>query len=142
MVHLVLDDELCFILRWTNSAPLPCGSCAPSFSSLGSCTSLRCAFVCAVLCSWSCLGHPQPPDRSQHGCTVGVNRDPPVWPSTQAGWWKNQSASPTYVGDELRFQGDVDYRRVFLHPSSTCSCSRSGRLRDHVTERSHPPLQS
>ena len=26
---------------------------------------------------WSCLGHPQPPDRSQHGCTVGVNRDPP-----------------------------------------------------------------
>ena len=76
------------------------------------------------------------------GVLWGVNRDPPVWPSTQAGWWKNQSASPTYVGDELRFQGHVDYRRVFLHPSSTCSCSRSGRLRDHVTERSHPPLQS
>ena len=64
--------------------------------ALSSC--LRYAFVCAVLCSWSCLGHPQPPDRSQHGCTVGVNRDPPVWPSTQAGWWRNQSASPTYVG--------------------------------------------
>ena len=32
------------------------------------------------------IGHPQPPDRSQHGCTVGVNRDPPVWPFTQAGW--------------------------------------------------------
>ena len=31
------------------------------------------------------IGHPQPPDRSQHGCFVGVNRDPPVWPSIQAG---------------------------------------------------------
>ena len=31
------------------------------------------------------IGHPQPPDRSQHGCTVGVNRDPPVWLSIQAG---------------------------------------------------------
>ena len=59
---------------------------------------LSCALTCAALGSWSCLGHPQPPDRSQHGCTVGVNRDPPVWPSTQAGWWRNQSASPTYVG--------------------------------------------
>ena len=71
--------------------------------------------VCAALGSWSCLGHPQPPDRSQHGCTVGVNRDPPVWPSTQAGWWRNQSASPTYVGRVLRFEGDVDNRRVQLH---------------------------
>ena len=44
------------------------------------------------------LGHPQPPDRCQHGCTVDVNRDPPVWPSTQAGWWRYQSASLTYVG--------------------------------------------
>ena len=25
--------------------------------------------------------------RSQHGCTVGVDRDPPVWCSTQEGWW-------------------------------------------------------
>ena len=92
MIHLVLDDELCFILRWTNSAPLPCGSCAPSFVSLGSCTSLgsvlilvlrvrlRCVPHLSVLCSgsWSCLGHPQPPWRTRHGCTVGVNRDPPV----------------------------------------------------------------
>ena len=57
-------------------------------ASLGSYTS----------CLWCCLGHPQPPDRSQHGCTVGVNRDPPVWLSTQAGWWRSQSASPTYDG--------------------------------------------
>ena len=92
VIHLVLDDELCFILRWTNSAPLPCGSCAPSFVSLGSCTSLgsvlvlalrvrlRCAPHLSVLCSgsWSCLGHPQPPWRTRHACTVGVNRDPPV----------------------------------------------------------------
>ena len=71
---------------------LPCGSCAPSFVSLGSCTSLgsvlvlvvrvrlRCVPHLSVLCSssWSCLGHPQPPWRTRHGCTVGVNRDPPV----------------------------------------------------------------
>ena len=31
-----------------------------------------------------------------HGCTVGIDRDPPVWPSTQAGWWRYQSAS-SYV---------------------------------------------
>ena len=92
MIHLLLDDELCFILRWTNSAPLPCGSCAPSFVSLGFCTSLgsvlvlplrvrlRCVPHLSVLCSgsWSCLGHPQPPWRTRHGCTVGVNRDLPV----------------------------------------------------------------
>ena len=69
MIHLVLDDELCFILRWTNTAPLPCGSCAPSFVSLGSVlvlvvrVRLRCVPHLSVLCSgsWSCLGHPQPP---------------------------------------------------------------------------------
>ena len=128
MIHLVLDDELCFILRWTNSAPLPCGSCAPSFVSLGSCTSLgsvlilvlrvrlRCVPHLSVLCSgsWSCLGHPQPPWRTRHGCTVGVNWDPPVCSRCQAVWHRSQSASPTYVGDELRFRGDVDYRRDIL----------------------------
>ena len=41
---------------------------------------LRCVPHLSVLCSgsWSCLGHPQPPRRTRHGCTVGVNRDPPV----------------------------------------------------------------
>ena len=23
-----------------------------------------------------------------HGCTVGIDRDPPEWPSTQAAWWR------------------------------------------------------
>ena len=40
--------------------------------------------------------YPQPPLRRGHGCTVGIDRDPPVWPSTQAGWWRYQSAS-SYV---------------------------------------------
>ena len=31
--------------------------------------------VCAVLVV---VTHPQPPERSQHECTVGVDRDPPV----------------------------------------------------------------
>ena len=26
-----------------------------------------------------CAGLPQPPDRSPHGCTVGIDRDPSVW---------------------------------------------------------------
>ena len=46
---------------------------------------------------WSHLAsYPQPPLRRGHGCTVGIDRDPPVWPSTQAGWWRYQSAS-SYV---------------------------------------------
>ena len=32
----------------------------------------------ACVRAWSWLSHPRPPDRSQHGCTVGVDRDPPV----------------------------------------------------------------
>ena len=125
-----------------------CGSRAPSFVSLGSCISLgsvlilvlrvrlRCVPHLSVLRSgsWNCLGHPQPPWRTRHGCTVGENGKHPCAPDAQAVWHRSQSASPTYVGDELRFQGDVVYRRVILHPSSTCSWLRSGRLRDHVTE--------
>ena len=43
-------------------------------------SSALCSTHLSVLCSgsWSCLGHPQPPWRTRHGCTVGVNRDPPV----------------------------------------------------------------
>ena len=36
----------------------------------------RLCVTCA--CAWSWLSHPRPPDRSQHGCTVGVDLDPPV----------------------------------------------------------------
>ena len=50
--------------------------------------------MCAL---WSHMSsYPQPPLRRGHGCTVGIDRDPPVWPSTQAGWWRYQSAS-SYV---------------------------------------------
>ena len=50
--------------------------------------------MCAL---WSHLAsYPQPPLRRGHGCPVGIDRDPPVWPSTQAGWWRYQSAS-SYV---------------------------------------------
>ena len=31
------------------------------------------------------------------------------------------------LDDVLRFRGDEEYRAVLLHPSSTCSCLRSGR---------------
>ena len=30
----------------------------------------------ACVRAWSWLSHPRPPDRSQHGCTVGVDREP------------------------------------------------------------------
>ena len=37
--------------------------------------------------------YPQPPDRSQHGCIVGIDRDPPVR-HLHPGWWRYyQSAS-------------------------------------------------
>ena len=41
---------------------------------------LRCAAVLRIIGHVDFLGHPQPPQRTGHGCTVGVNRDPPVWP--------------------------------------------------------------
>ena len=31
-----------------------------------------------VVCGHTAASYPQPPDRSQHGCTVGIDRDPPV----------------------------------------------------------------
>ena len=130
MIHLVLDDELCFILRWTNSAPLPCGSCALPSSSLGSCISLGSVLVLAfhtclccvphlsVLCSgsWSCLGHPQPPWRTRHGCTVGVNWDPPVCsrcPSSMASVAERQP----YV----RWTTAYDFKETWIIDVSSCS---------------------
>ena len=35
-------------------------------------------------------------------------------PFTQAGWWKNQSASLTYTGRRAAFQGDEEHRAVLL----------------------------
>ena len=36
------------------------------------------------------------------------------------------------LDDVLRFRGDEEYRAVLLHPSSTCSCLRSGRSWEYV----------
>ena len=68
-----------------------------SLSCCGSWHVLRYHVVIArVICAhWACLvvvlpSYPQPPPHFwRHWCTVGVlTRDPPVWPSTQAEWWR------------------------------------------------------
>ena len=50
---------------------------------------------------WARILH-RPPTASPVILGTGVlwvsTRDPPVWPSIQAGWWRNQSASLTYTG--------------------------------------------
>ena len=64
-----------------NSAPLPCLGAAPllrhqavwSPPVFTACVCDLCRVRVLVR-----LSHPRPPDRSQHGCTVGVDRDPPV----------------------------------------------------------------
>ena len=83
-----------------NVAPLPCCGCTCSATRLLGRHPSRCSpplfhnhvgVICTlavrtaclasrVACvrAWSWLSHPRPPDRSQHGCTVGVDRDPPV----------------------------------------------------------------
>ena len=74
----------------TTLAPLPCETMPSQGFWLGS-------FSWHVCDLWShTASYPQPPLRRGHGCTVGIDRDPPVWPSTQAGWWRYQSAS-SYV---------------------------------------------
>ena len=79
---------------------LPCCGCACSATRLLGCHPSRCSpplfhshvrvnsvlaartacLASRVACvrAWSWLSHPRPPDRSQDGCTVGVDRDPPV----------------------------------------------------------------
>ena len=110
-------------------APLPCGNCAPSFVSLGSCTSLgsvlvlvlrvrlRCVPHLSVLCSgsWSCLGHPQPPWRTRHGCTVGVNRDPPVC-SRCPGSMASVAERQPYV----RWTTTYDFKETWFIDVSSC----------------------
>ena len=83
-----------------NVAPQPCCGCTCSATRLLGCHPSRCSppffhshvrvnsvlaartacLASRVACvrAWSWLSHPRPPDRSQHGCTVGVDRDPPV----------------------------------------------------------------
>ena len=84
------------MLRMTrNIAPLPCCGCTCSAGHPSRCSpplfhnhvrvnsvlAARTACLASrVACvrAWSWLSHPRPPDRSQHGCSVGVDRDPPV----------------------------------------------------------------
>ena len=87
------------MLRMTrNKAPLPCCGCTCSATRLlgrhpSRCSPPLCHNYVGVICTlavrtaclasrvacvraWSWLSHPRPPDRSQHGCTVGVDRGP------------------------------------------------------------------
>ena len=135
----------------------PCGNCAPSFVSLGSCTSLGSVLVLVLRVrlhcvphlsvlrsgSWSCLGHPQPPWRTRHGCTVGVNRDPPVCfrcPGSMASVAERQP----YV----RWTTTYGLKETWFIDVSSCTPPRPGRGYDLVdfgstpVERSHPPLHS
>ena len=62
-----------------NSAPLPCFGASHLYSATGlvgrhPCSQLVSVTCVACVCSW--LIHPRPPDRSQHGCTVGVLSGP------------------------------------------------------------------
>ena len=83
-----------------NIAPLPCCWCTCSATGLLGRHPSRCSrplfrnhvrvnsvlaartacLASRVACVRACslLSHPRPPDRSQHRCTVGVDRDPPV----------------------------------------------------------------
>ena len=45
-----------------------------------SCRVLGSMIVVSCLCCGACtVSYPQPPSRKEHGCTMGVDRDPPVW---------------------------------------------------------------
>ena len=80
-----------------------------------------CVTCSSALCSgsWRLFGPPTASlayqARVYCGCKPGPTR---VLPMPRQYGIGSQSASPTYVGDELRFQGDVVYRRVILQPVS------------------------
>ena len=77
--------------RRLSSATRLCGR-HPSRCSAPLVFALRVACVCA--CVLMRLSHPRPPDRSQHGCTVGVLPGPtPCAPDAQAVWHRSQSAN-------------------------------------------------
>ena len=70
---------LCVTSVPTRCSP-PSGNCcnAARLVSLVECVGLVGCRV-TVFCGLGVASYPQPPDRSQHGCTVGIDRDPPVW---------------------------------------------------------------
>ena len=61
---------------------------------------------------------------------VSTGTHPCGSPSRQDDGETRAPASHT-LDDVLRFRGDEEYRAVLLHPSSTCSCLRSGRSWEH-----------
>ena len=165
------DDELCFILRWTNTAPLPCcgcasmcgrsapcGNCAPSFVSLGSflhiiglcsrtcvtCSSARCStVVCAVFRLVELLGPPTASLAYQARVYCGCKPGPTrVLPMPrQYGIGRRAPA--------LRTLGtSYDFKETWFIDVSSCTPPRPGRVYDLVdfgstsVERSHPPLHS
>ena len=89
------------------------------------------------------IGHPQPPQlnwaRVYCGCQPGPTRV--VSPSRQDDGETRAPALHT-LDDVLRFRGDEEYRAVLLHPSSTCSCLRSGRSWEHVRHLTTESLSS
>ena len=56
----------------------------------------------------------------------------PCGPSPRQGGEGTRAPALHTLDDVLRFRGDEEKRAVLLHPSSTCSCPRSGRLWEHV----------
>ena len=54
-------------------------------------------------CCVAVTTHPLPPDRGQHGCTVGTDRDPPVWapPPRQGGEGTRAPALACVVASEV-----------------------------------------
>ena len=64
---------LLLVVLWIVArAPLPCGNCACDLCVLG----LLCSGACELPTTFSPFG--------VHGCTVGIDRDPPVWRPTRA----------------------------------------------------------
>ena len=80
--------------------------------------------------SWSYSSHPLPPERTGHGCTVGVNRDPPVWPFTQTGKWKWQGADLTFVG--RRATTCYYFEETWIVAVCSCTPPRPVRVHDLV----------
>ena len=131
LVHVGLQLALprCFALHWTHQeCTAPDAHCAelagwvadPWAVVLNCCSATMYGLrVCLWLIGLGhYVGHPQPPQRTGHGCTVGVNRDPPVWLSIQAGWWRNQSASLTYTGRRSTIRRSTISRRRGIY---TCA---------------------
>ena len=79
---------------------------------------------------WAHILH-RPPTASPVELGTGVlcvNRDPPVWLSIQAGWWRNQSASLTYTGRRATIIEEMWIIDV-------CSCIESVKKTTQIEKR-------